>query len=82
MHAGEHAEALGDFQRAVMGEHHPAAADAHLFSRFRDRTDENLRARAGKHRRRMMLGHPIATKAEPVGEPCEVKRVAQRIAPA
>ena len=81
MHAGEHAEALGDLEGAVMGKHHPSAADPHPRGRLGDRADEHFRARASEHRARMMFREPIAMKAEAVGELCEVERVAQRVAP-
>ena len=71
-------ELLGDDQRRMVGQHDPTRADAdgrglraHERQRHRGR-----RARNAGHR--MMLGHPEAFVAEPLGVTCEVGGIAQR----
>jgi hypothetical protein len=77
--AREHAEGLGDLERAVVREHHAAAADADPLRDGRDRPDQRLGARPGEHRPAVMLGDPVAVVAERVGQPGEVERVLQRL---
>jgi hypothetical protein len=77
--AGEDAEALGHLQRAVVGEHHAAAAHADARRGHRDRADQDLGARPGEHRAAVVLGEPVAVVAEVVGEAREVEGVAERV---
>src|SRR5207245_6449446 len=51
----EHAEALGDLQRAVVLEHDAAGADSDPRGTRRDLPDQHLRARARQPGRRVML---------------------------
>ncbi len=77
--AAEHAEHLGDLERAVVRQHHATASDANLRCRLGDRADQRLRTRAGEHRAAVVLGNPVAVIAEPVGQAGEIERVAQRL---
>ena len=77
--AAEDAERLGDLERAVVRQHHAAAADADVLGRGRHLGDQDLGRRAREHRDAVVLGDPVARVAEPVGEPREVDRVLERI---
>ncbi len=74
---GQHAERLGDFQRAVVRQHDTAAPDANARGGEADRPNKCLRTYAGEHARAVMLGHPITGVAEPVGSAGKVDGVAQ-----
>ena len=76
---GEEAEALRHLERAVVREHHAAAADTDGGGRRGDRTDQHLRAGTGEHRAAVVLGDPVAVVAERVGGDREIDRVAQRL---
>jgi hypothetical protein len=76
--AGEDAEALRHLERAVVGQHDAAAADAEARGGGGDRADQHLRRGPGDQPSPMVLGDPIAVVAEPIGELGEVDRVAQR----
>src|SRR5207245_11605363 len=71
----EHAEALGDLQRAVVLEHDAAGADSDPRGTRRDLPDQHLRARARQPGRRVMLGEPVAMVAEPVAQLGELERL-------
>jgi hypothetical protein len=75
----EHAEALGDLERAVMRQHDAAASDADARCRGSDGSNEDFRAGAGQHRRSVMLGDPVPVIAQPIGEAREIERVPQRV---
>ena len=77
--AGEDAEALRHLERAVVREHDAAAADPDPAGRRGDRADQDLRRRPGDEPSPMVLGDPVAVVAEPVGQPRQVDRVAQRL---
>ena len=77
--AGEDAEALRHLERAVVGQHHAAAADPHPAGRGGDRADQDLRRGPGDEPSPVVLGDPVAVVAEPVGQPRQVDRVAQRL---
>ena len=80
VHPAQHAEVLRDFQRAVVGQHHPAAPHADARRRRADRGDQHFGARARQHRRRVMLGHPVSRVAKLLGVPREVDGVPQGVA--
>ena len=75
----EDAEALRHLERAVVGQHHPAAAHPNPLGGRGDRAEQHLRAGAGERRGPVVLGHPVAVVAEPVGELGQVDRVPQRL---
>ena len=77
--AAEHAEALGDLERAVVRQHHPAAADTDARRLGGNRRDHDLGGRAGEHRRRVVLRQPVAPVPERFAEPGEIDGVAQRV---
>src|SRR5207245_5305503 len=64
----EHAEALGDLERAVVLEHDAAGADADPRGARGDLADQHLGARARQPRCRVVLGEPVAMEAEPIAE--------------
>ena len=74
----EDRERLGHLERAVVREHHAAAPDADPLRRGRERPDQRLRARA-REGQPVVLGHPVAVVAEPVGVAGEVERVVQGV---
>ncbi len=74
----QHAEALGHLERAVVGQHHAAAAHPDALGRGGDRPDQHLGAGARQHRPTVVLGHPVAVVAQPVGQPRQVDRLVQR----
>ena len=79
METGEEAEPLGDLQRAVVREHHAAAADADPLGGRRDRPDQHLGRRAREHRAAVVLGDPVAVVSQAVGVAGEVERVGERV---
>ena len=79
MEPAQHAELLGHLERAVVGQHHAAAAHADPGGGRRDGLDQHLGRRAGQRGRAVMLGHPVAVIAELVGQPAEVDAVAQGV---
>ena len=79
--AGQQAEGLRDLERAVVGEHHPAAAHPDAAGRGGDRTDQRLGAGSGEHRAAVVLGDPVAVIPEPIREVRQVERVVQRLRP-
>ena len=74
----QHLEALGHHQRRMVRQHHAARADAHVRRHRRDLADHDFRRGAGDVRKIMVLGDPVALVAEPVGEPRQIERIAQR----
>ena len=76
---GQDRERLGDLERAVVRQHHAAAADADPLGDRRDRADQRLGASTREHRPAVVLGHPVTVVPELVGEPREVDRVAERV---
>ena len=74
----ERPELLGDDQRRVVGQHDPAGADPDRRRAGADIGERDRGRGAGDARHRMMLGHPEAPIAEPLGSLGEVERVAQR----
>ena len=60
----QHPKVLGDLEGAVMGEHHPAAADADLFGAGGDVADEHLGAGASEVGQAVMFRHPVAMVAQ------------------
>ncbi len=75
--ARQHAERLRDLQRAVVRQHHPAAAHPQRPRGRGDRADEGLGAGPGQHRAAVVLGDPVPPEAEVLGVPGEVDRVAE-----
>src|SRR5215831_6573289 len=56
----EHPKLLGDFERAVVGEHHAARTDPEILRLLGYSADQDLRARTGERVRVVMLGQPVA----------------------
>ena len=77
--AAQRTERLGHLQRAVVRQHHAAAADPHAARARGDRADQHLGRRAGERRRRVVLGDPVAVVAERVGQLREVERAVERL---
>ncbi len=77
----QHLEALGDHQRRMVRQHHAARADAHMRRYRRDLPDHDFGRGTGDVRQIVVLGDPIALVAEPVGEPRQIERIAQRHRP-
>ena len=72
-------ELLGDGQRRVVGQHHPARAQPEL-RRLRGQMRDQHRRAGGRHRGHVVvLGQPVAGVAEPVGGLRELRRRRQRI---
>ena len=76
---GERAEHLGHLQRAVVRQHHAAAAHANRLRGRRDRADEHLRRRACQRRRGVVLRQPVALVAERLRVAGEVDGVRERL---
>ena len=74
--AGQHAERLGNLQRAVMRKHDAAAADPEPRRRAADRTEQHFRRHTRQRRRAVVLGHPIAVIPKAVRSAGEIDRVA------
>ena len=72
-------ERLRHLERAVVRQHHTAAADADPSGARRDRPDQHLGARAREHRAAVVLGNPVAVVAESVRQARQIERVTQRI---
>jgi hypothetical protein len=79
MEPGERAEHLGHLERAVVGQHHAAAADPHRLRVLRDRRDQHLGRRTCERRRGVVFREPVALVAEALGVPGEVNGVRQRL---
>ncbi len=75
----QHAEVLRHLQRAVVGQHDAAAADADTRGRRGDGRNQDFRARAGQHRRAVVLGHPIPAIARLLGELRQVDGVSEGV---
>ncbi len=68
VHAAEHAERLGNLQRAVVRQHNPAAANAQaqdVAIAICPISTSGLRA--SQCRRAVVLGDPVAVVAQPIG---------------
>ena len=76
--ARQHAEALGHLERAVVGQHHAAAAHPDPLGGGRDRADQHLGARPRQHGPAVVLGHPVAVVAQPVGQPRQLDGLVER----
>jgi hypothetical protein len=74
----EHAEHLGDLERAVVGQEHAAGADANALRRGRDAREQDFGTGIGEGGDRVMLGEPVARVAEPVGRLRERHRFRDR----
>ena len=77
--AGQGAEHLRHLQRAVVREHHAAAAHADLLGGLGHRRDQYLGRGARERGRGVVLGEPVALVAEPLGVAAEVDRVVERL---
>jgi hypothetical protein len=60
----QHAESLGDAERAVVREQHAAGADAHAFRLRAKPRQQNLGTGIGERGDRVVLGEPVAVIAE------------------
>ena len=74
----QHLEALGDHQRRVVRQHHPAGADADVLRHRRDLPDHQVWRGACHRREIMVLGEPVTDIAERIDMPRQVDAVAQR----
>ena len=63
----------------MVRQHHAAGADAQALGRRGDLPDHDVGRRACDVGHVVMLGHPVAGEAEPVGETREIDAVAQRL---
>jgi hypothetical protein len=77
--AAQRAERLGHLERAVVGQHHAAAAHPDPLGARGDRPDQDLRRGARERGRGVVLGDPVAVVAEPVGQLGEVEGAVQRL---
>src|SRR5690242_2562274 len=77
--AAERAEVLRHLERAVVRQHHAAAAHADARGGGSDRPDPHLRAGARETGGGVVLSHPVALIAERLGVAGEVDRVVQRV---
>ena len=75
----EDAERLGHLERAVVRQHHAAAADADALGHRRDLGDQDLGRGAREHRHSVVLGDPVTRIPQRVGELCEVDAVPERL---
>ena len=74
---GQRPELLGDDQRRVVGQHDAAGADSDRRGSGADERQGHGRRRAGDAGHVVVLGHPEAMIAEPLGVPRQVQAVAQ-----
>ena len=72
------AELLGDDQRRMVGQHHPASPHADGGGSARDVADDHCRGGAGDAAHVVVLRHPIAHIAPTLGVPGKVEGVGQR----
>ena len=77
--AAQDAEHLGDLERAVVRQHHPAAPDADALGGVGDRADQDLRRRARERRSAVVLGDPVAVVAERLDVAAEVDAPLKRL---
>jgi hypothetical protein len=63
----QHAEHLGHLEGAVVGQQHPAAADAHALRFCAQAREQHLGAGVGERGDGMVLGEPVAVIAERLG---------------
>ena len=75
----QHLEPLGNDERRVVRQHHPAGANPNSFGDCRDLADHDIGRRARDRRQVVVLGEPVARIAEPVGVFGKIDRVAQRL---
>ena len=76
---GRHrAEVLGHFERAVVGQHDPAGADANLRRPRRNLWNQHLRRGAGQRAGVVMLGQPVAGVAQSIAGLGQLERLRDR----
>jgi hypothetical protein len=77
----QNSERLGYLERGVIGKHNSPGAHSDPLRRARDVSDHDFRSRAGDARLVVVLGRSrrVAFVAEPVGEPGQLERVAERL---
>ncbi len=68
----ERAELLGDHQGRMVGQHDPACADPDMVRRVPDVRDHHRGGGAGDPGHAVMLGHPVAGKAQAFGMAREI----------
>ena len=76
----EHAEGLGHLERAVIGEHDAARADADRAGLGTEPRQQHLGCRARESRKIVVLREPVAVIAERVREPREGQGLRDRLA--
>ena len=75
----EDAERLGDFQGGMVRKHDATGANTHRLRDRRNLPDEDFRCGASETARVVVLGKPVAAKAERLGVTSEVECVSQRV---
>jgi hypothetical protein len=76
----EHAELLGDHQRDMVRQHHPAGADPDDPGGVGNMADQHRRGRTGDTGHVVMLGDPEPPETQPLGVPGQLDGGAQRVA--
>ena len=75
----QHPKRLGHFERAVVRQHDPAAADPNRVGRRGDLSDHDLGTRAGETGQAVMFRHPIPAIPERFGSLGQLDRLVQRL---
>ena len=75
----EGAELLGDHQRRVVGQHHPARTQPYAPGVRGEVGQDDGRGGTGDPGHRVVLGHPVALEAARLGEPGQLGGRAQRV---
>jgi hypothetical protein len=76
----QHAELLGDLERAVMAQHDPARADPQMPGLGRHQRHHDLGRAPGEPGRSVVLGQPVAAKAEAIGMAGQLDGFKERVA--
>ena len=76
----EDAEAFSDPQGCLVGQHHPAGADADAASDVGNVADHEFRSGTRNQRGVVVLGEPVTRVAKVVGQTGKVERVLERLA--
>ena len=76
----QHPKRLGHFERTIVRQHDPAAADPNRVGRRGDLADHDFGTRAGETGQAVMFGDPIAPIPQRFGGLCQLDGLAQRLA--
>ena len=74
--AREHLEILGDFESAIVRQHHAAASYTDSLRGGRDGSDHHLGTGTRQRRSTVMFGQPVAMVTELVGQTRQLQSVA------